>query len=161
MANEPTCGKCGGVMTPADSTIHPEYFLHDACLPPELQPVGWGQAHHPQSPHWGSGVCPAAEIVTGEPNPYEAPQQFTEEREHRESWFHEARRALNANVFRMSLIVLGHCLIIHFSTLAACVIIGTGFLEQPPLRFFFNVAWAAVGSIVFAVVQVMLYRWKI
>lgn len=32
----PTCGKCGGVMTPADSRIRPELFLHDACLPAEL-----------------------------------------------------------------------------------------------------------------------------
>ena len=36
--NEPTCGKCGGIMTPQDSRIHPEFFLHDACLPDELKP---------------------------------------------------------------------------------------------------------------------------
>jgi hypothetical protein len=31
--DRPTCGKCGQVMTPEDSRIHPEWFLHDACLP--------------------------------------------------------------------------------------------------------------------------------
>jgi hypothetical protein len=34
----PTCGRCGKVMTPEDSRIRPEYFLHDACLPDELRP---------------------------------------------------------------------------------------------------------------------------
>ena len=33
----PTCGACGLVMTPADSRIHPELFLHDACLQGELK----------------------------------------------------------------------------------------------------------------------------
>ena len=41
---EPTCGACGLVMTPADSRINPELFLHDACLPEGLkqkeEPVG-------------------------------------------------------------------------------------------------------------------------
>ena len=35
----PTCGKCGRTMTPADSRIRPELFLHDACLPDELKPA--------------------------------------------------------------------------------------------------------------------------
>ncbi len=38
MNDNPTCGACGGEMTPENSRIHPEYFLHDACLPAELQP---------------------------------------------------------------------------------------------------------------------------
>lgn len=42
---EPTCGKCGGVMTPENARHSPELFLHDRCLPPELQPPqlpsGW------------------------------------------------------------------------------------------------------------------------
>ena len=33
----PTCGKCGGVMTPANSRKRPELFLHDDCLPAEAQ----------------------------------------------------------------------------------------------------------------------------
>jgi hypothetical protein len=36
--DQPICGKCGKVMTPKDSRIHPEYFLHDACLPDKLKP---------------------------------------------------------------------------------------------------------------------------
>jgi hypothetical protein len=35
----PICGKCGGEMTPDNSTVRPELFLHDECLPPELQRV--------------------------------------------------------------------------------------------------------------------------
>jgi hypothetical protein len=35
---EPTCGKCQGIMTPYNATIHPELFLHDRCLPNELRP---------------------------------------------------------------------------------------------------------------------------
>ena len=35
----PNCGKCGLAMTPQDAKIHPELFLHDACLPDELRPV--------------------------------------------------------------------------------------------------------------------------
>lgn len=35
---QPKCGKCGKVMTPENSKIHPEYFLHDACLPDDLRP---------------------------------------------------------------------------------------------------------------------------
>ncbi len=35
--NQPTCAKCGGVMTPGNSRVHPEWFLHDACLPDEVQ----------------------------------------------------------------------------------------------------------------------------
>ncbi len=34
----PMCGQCGLEMTPENSKIHPEYFLHDACLPDELKP---------------------------------------------------------------------------------------------------------------------------
>lgn len=34
---EPTCGKCGGVMTPANARERPELFLHDECLPNELR----------------------------------------------------------------------------------------------------------------------------
>lgn len=33
MNDQPICGKCGEVMTPETATIHPEYFLHDRCLP--------------------------------------------------------------------------------------------------------------------------------
>src|SRR4051812_31353126 len=36
-ANLPVCGKCGQVVTPADSRIHPEYFRHDTCLPEALK----------------------------------------------------------------------------------------------------------------------------
>ncbi len=32
----PTCGKCGLEMTPGNARIHPELFLHDACLPESL-----------------------------------------------------------------------------------------------------------------------------
>jgi hypothetical protein len=35
---EPTCGACGGIMTPANARQHPELFLHDRCLPDELRP---------------------------------------------------------------------------------------------------------------------------
>jgi hypothetical protein len=42
MREEPKCGKCGGVMTPKDSKIRPELFLHDACLPDELKPPAGG-----------------------------------------------------------------------------------------------------------------------
>jgi hypothetical protein len=35
--NKPLCGKCGQAMTPGDSRVHPELFLHDACLPEELK----------------------------------------------------------------------------------------------------------------------------
>lgn len=38
-SDRPICGKCGRVMRPEDSRIHPEYFLHDACLPDELKPA--------------------------------------------------------------------------------------------------------------------------
>ncbi len=34
----PICAKCGKPMTPETARIHPEYFLHDACLPDELRP---------------------------------------------------------------------------------------------------------------------------
>ncbi len=34
----PVCGKCNLPMTPADSRLRPELFLHDACLPAELRP---------------------------------------------------------------------------------------------------------------------------
>lgn len=34
--DRPICGKCGKPMTPEDSTMHPELFLHDACLPTGL-----------------------------------------------------------------------------------------------------------------------------
>jgi hypothetical protein len=36
---EPTCGKCGGMMTPQNARQRPELFLHDACLPDELKPA--------------------------------------------------------------------------------------------------------------------------
>lgn len=36
VATRPICGKCGKPMSPEDSTIHPELFMHDACLPTEL-----------------------------------------------------------------------------------------------------------------------------
>lgn len=39
MPAEPTCEKCGGLMTPDNSRIHPELFLHDRCLPEELRPA--------------------------------------------------------------------------------------------------------------------------
>jgi hypothetical protein len=39
MRDHPTCAKCGGVMTPQNARVHPEYFLHDACLPEELRPA--------------------------------------------------------------------------------------------------------------------------
>lgn len=35
-ATRPICGKCGKPMSPEDATIHPELFMHDACLPTEL-----------------------------------------------------------------------------------------------------------------------------
>lgn len=31
--DRPTCGKCGEVMTPENSRLHPEWFLCDGCLP--------------------------------------------------------------------------------------------------------------------------------
>lgn len=37
MMMRPTCARCGLVMTPANARIHPEFFLHDACLPAELR----------------------------------------------------------------------------------------------------------------------------
>lgn len=37
MTTGPICVACGRIMTPEDSKIHPEYFYHDACLPPELR----------------------------------------------------------------------------------------------------------------------------
>jgi len=37
-AMEPTCGKCGVVMTPEDARLRPELFLHDGCLPDEFLP---------------------------------------------------------------------------------------------------------------------------
>ncbi len=51
--DKPVCGKCGKVMTPKDSRVHPEYFLHDACLPYELKPQPEPQAvssHGPTAP---------------------------------------------------------------------------------------------------------------
>lgn len=33
------CTKCGGDMTRENAKVHPEYFLHDACLPEEMKPV--------------------------------------------------------------------------------------------------------------------------
>ncbi len=35
---EPTCVKCGKVMTPENARLRPELFLHDGCLPDELKP---------------------------------------------------------------------------------------------------------------------------
>lgn len=32
----PMCARCGGVMAPADSRVHPEFFPHDSCLPAEI-----------------------------------------------------------------------------------------------------------------------------
>lgn len=32
-ADRPVCAKCGEIMTPENSMINPEYFLHDKCLP--------------------------------------------------------------------------------------------------------------------------------
>ncbi len=52
---EPTCGKCGEVMTPADSRIRPELFLHDACLPDELKPATAGK---PRKQSMLYEVCP-------------------------------------------------------------------------------------------------------
>lgn len=37
--SRPHCNKCGYEMTPESARIHPELFLHDACLPNELKPV--------------------------------------------------------------------------------------------------------------------------
>ena len=37
MSDEPLCSKCGKVMTRENAKIHPEYFLHDECLPLLLQ----------------------------------------------------------------------------------------------------------------------------
>ncbi len=34
--SRPMCGKCGLEMTPQNARIHPEFFLHDSCLPEEL-----------------------------------------------------------------------------------------------------------------------------
>lgn len=45
----PTCGKCGGVMTPENAKIRPELFLHDKCLPEEFQRA-WSSARHPHEP---------------------------------------------------------------------------------------------------------------
>ena len=36
--SEPTCGKCGQAMTPANARLRPELFLHDECLPDDLKP---------------------------------------------------------------------------------------------------------------------------
>ena len=36
--NGPVCGACGLPMSPTDSRLRPELFLHDACLPDELRP---------------------------------------------------------------------------------------------------------------------------
>lgn len=36
--DQPTCGKCGKVMTPENARLRPELFLHDACLPTEWDP---------------------------------------------------------------------------------------------------------------------------
>ncbi len=33
----PRCGACGRRMMPENARIHPEFFLHDACLPPKLK----------------------------------------------------------------------------------------------------------------------------
>lgn len=41
--NNPTCNKCGKEMAPENARIHPEYFLHDKCLPDELQPEPQGE----------------------------------------------------------------------------------------------------------------------
>lgn len=52
-AAAPRCGKCGRAMTPKDSRIHPEFFLHDACLPDELKPQPEPMAvasHGPDAP---------------------------------------------------------------------------------------------------------------
>lgn len=47
---QPTCGKCGGVMTPKNARIHPEWFLHDTCLPDECAPIEKRpDCHHPAS----------------------------------------------------------------------------------------------------------------
>lgn len=32
----PICAKCGKKLTPGTARRHPEYFLHDDCLPEEL-----------------------------------------------------------------------------------------------------------------------------
>lgn len=48
MSDQPTCGKCGGVMTPGDSRLRPELFLHDACLPDDLKPVATQPTTCPQ-----------------------------------------------------------------------------------------------------------------
>jgi hypothetical protein len=52
MNEQPTCGKCGGIMTPENARKRPELFLHDCCLPVELRP--------PKERH--DGVC---KIETG------------------------------------------------------------------------------------------------
>jgi hypothetical protein len=50
--DRPRCGKCGVVMTQADSRLRPELFLHDACLPEELKPPHCG----PHRDYLGDGV---------------------------------------------------------------------------------------------------------
>lgn len=35
----PNCGKCGLAMTPTNSKLRPELFLHDECLPDEIKPI--------------------------------------------------------------------------------------------------------------------------
>ena len=53
MRERPMCHKCGRAMTPENARIHPEYFLHDACLPDELRPA-------PAAPTATGGAGPAA-----------------------------------------------------------------------------------------------------
>jgi len=59
--NEPICGKCGQVMTPQNSRVHPELFLHDACLPAQDE---WDEDFDGDS-----SVCPACHGSGGGADP--------------------------------------------------------------------------------------------
>src|SRR4051812_10852774 len=61
-SHRPVCGKCGKVMTPEDSRIHPEYFLHDACLPEELK-IQKVAGSRPVSKSYDQAVKITAEII--------------------------------------------------------------------------------------------------
>lgn len=56
----PNCGKCGKAMTPENAKYRPELFLHDACLPDELQASS--APEEPLIPFVGMIVDPVDEI---------------------------------------------------------------------------------------------------
>lgn len=72
--DEPVCGKCGKVMTPRDSRIHPEMFLHDACLPDMLRENPFA---HVVSPSCGGEHC----RVCGKPATHKVGEE-TRQRRH-------------------------------------------------------------------------------